>query len=127
VEKKLEQFQADLMRSVMDVKRETVKTKSGRTLIMPTPEEDAAINRGIAEDPDNPEWTAEDFARARPFSELLKEKGIEQPPGERPQEELTLEYDVDVLAAFRATGDGWQARMNDALRVYLKEHPLNGD
>jgi hypothetical protein len=36
VEKKFEQFQAGLMRSVMDVKRKTAKTKSGRTLIMPT-------------------------------------------------------------------------------------------
>ncbi|CAE6724766.1 hypothetical protein LMG22931_01904 [Paraburkholderia nemoris] len=35
-----------------------------------------------------------------------------------------LEYDADILAAFRATGESWQARMNDALRTYLKEHPL---
>jgi uncharacterized protein (DUF4415 family) len=41
-----------------------------------------------------------------------------------PQEELTLEYDADVIEAFRATGEGWQARMNDALRTYLEEHPL---
>ena len=40
------------------------------------------------------------------------------------QEELILEYDADILAAFRATGESWQARMNDALRTYLKEHPL---
>jgi hypothetical protein len=29
----------------------------------PTDEEEAAIQRGIATDPDNPEWTAEDFAQ----------------------------------------------------------------
>lgn len=48
-----------------------LKTRSGREVILPTPEEDAAINAGIATDPDNPEWTAEDFARARPANEML--------------------------------------------------------
>lgn len=124
VEKETKQLQADLLQSVKDMKRNTVKTKSGRTLIVPSDEEEAAINRGIAADPDNPEWTAEDFARARPFSELIKEKGIGQPPRESPQEEITIEYDADVLKAFRATGEGWQTRMNYALRTYLKEHPL---
>ncbi len=40
-----------------------------------SPEEEAAINRGIAEDPDNPEWTEADFARAKPgwaFPELVE-------------------------------------------------------
>ena len=37
----------------------------------PTPEEDAAIDAGIAADPDNPEWTAQDFAEVRPASEAL--------------------------------------------------------
>jgi predicted RNase H-like HicB family nuclease len=49
-------------------------TKSGRPIIRPTDEEDAAIQRGIDADPDNPEWTAEDFAKARPFPELLAER-----------------------------------------------------
>ena len=31
----------------------------------PTTEEEAAIQRGIAADPDNPEWTEADFAAAR--------------------------------------------------------------
>ncbi|RQQ25990.1 hypothetical protein DF111_32165 [Burkholderia stagnalis] len=29
-----------------------------------------------------------------------------------------------TVAAFRATGKGWQWRMSDALRTYLREHPL---
>lgn len=28
----------------------------------------------------------------------------------------TIRFDADVLAAFKAHGDGWQTRMNDALR-----------
>jgi len=33
---------------------------------------------------------------------------------------LTLRYDADVVDAFRATGKGWQTRMNNALRDWLK-------
>jgi len=29
---------------------------------------------------------------------------------------------TDVLAAFRATGKGWQARMNEALKDWLQTH-----
>ena len=38
-----------------------------------TPEKEAAIQRGIEADPDNPEWTEEDFARARPAAEAMPE------------------------------------------------------
>jgi hypothetical protein len=43
----------------------TTKTRSVRRIIRPTEEEEVAIQRGIAADPDNPEWTAADFAKAR--------------------------------------------------------------
>lgn len=36
--------------------------------------------------------------------------------------EGAVRYSPDVLAAFRATGRGWQTRMNDALRDWLKTH-----
>ncbi len=32
----------------------------------------------------------------------------------------TLRFDPDVLAALRATGDGWQTRVNDTLRASLQ-------
>lgn len=35
---------------------------------------------------------------------------------------IKIRYDQDVIEAFRETGAGWQTRMNQALRVFLKEH-----
>jgi len=35
-----------------------------------------------------------------------------------------VRFDLDVLAAFKATGKGWQTRMNEALREWMKEHPM---
>ncbi|MGF6758250.1 BrnA antitoxin family protein [Paraburkholderia sp. GAS42] len=63
---------------------------------------------------------AEAVADIRAHGETIPEPGHPATP----QEEIALEYDVAVLEAFRATGEGWQARMNAALRVYLSEHPL---
>ena len=75
-------------------------------------------------DPDNPEWTEEDFARAKgPESlppELLaafpKTKArIGRPAGSN-KEAVSIRLDKDVLEKFRATGPGWQSRINEALK-----------
>lgn len=36
-----------------------------------------------------------------------------------PKEAVKLRLDADVLAALRATGDGWQTRINETLRASL--------
>ncbi|CAK1342372.1 BrnA antitoxin family protein [Burkholderia pseudomallei] len=89
---------------------------SKRKIVMPTDEEDAAINRGIAADPDTFEVPAEDFAKMT----WRGKRG--RPPLEAPKVQLTVRYDVDIVDAFKATGEGWQTRMNDALREWLREH-----
>lgn len=38
------------------------------------------------------------------------------PPVRLGKEPVTIRLDSDVLAAFRATGPGWQTRINDVLR-----------
>ncbi|OIN94376.1 MAG: hypothetical protein AUJ20_00855 [Comamonadaceae bacterium CG1_02_60_18] len=35
------------------------------------------------------------------------------------KEPIKIRLDTDVLAALRATGDGWQTRINDTLRASL--------
>lgn len=36
--------------------------------------------------------------------------------------EVTLWVDTDVLDAFKATGPGWQTRINDALKSWVQTH-----
>ena len=38
------------------------------------------------------------------------------------KEQVAVRYSPDVLAAFRATGRGWQTRMDEALRDWLETH-----
>ena len=112
-----------------------IQTKSGRWVILPTPEENARINAGIAADPDARELDEDWFARARPASEVLprdvyeglvalqKSRARGRPPVETPKVATAIRFDADVLAGLRATGKGWQTRVNDAMRQWLKEHP----
>lgn len=89
---------------------------SKRKIVMPSDEEDAAINRGIAADPDTFEATEEDFKKMK----RLGARG--RPRVANPKVLLSVRYDADIVDAFKASGDGWQTRMNDALRDWLKEH-----
>lgn len=49
-------------------------------------------------------------------------RGPGRPAGSGKKEQVAIRFDRDVLVAFRATGCGWQTRMNDALRDWLKTH-----
>ena len=102
--------------------------RTGQMVLLPTPEEDAAINKAIAEDPDTHELVDEWFARAKPvwaFPELvavLQHHGkLGRPPlaqAEKKQR-VTLYLDPDVLAQLKQGGKGWQTRANAALRKAL--------
>ena len=92
-----------------------------------TDEEEAEIQAGIAQDPDNPEITDEQFARMRPAREVLPAEFFEKieemrrrdrgrPKLETPKKLVSLRLDQDVVEKFRATGKGWQSRINDVLK-----------
>ena len=81
-----------------------------------------STDRPVIFDDDNPEWTEEDFARARPLADfpdlaaaLVRKPG--RPPGSTTstRQQVTLRLDREVLARLRATGPGWQTRVNEAL------------
>ena len=71
-------------------------------------------------DPDDaPELTDEFFERADEFEGTrLVRRG--RPKAAVTKEAVKLRLDADVLAALRATGDGWQTRINDMLRASMR-------
>lgn len=92
-------------------------------------------DRASRPDEENPEWTKDDFARARPAAEMLPEfigkKATEElirrsrgrPPKADRKVNQTLRLDPDVLEAFRQEGSGWQARINQVLREHMPRRP----
>lgn len=82
--------------------------------------EEARIQAGMAADRANQEWSAEDFARAKPFADAFPELA-ESRRGRGPQKEPTkvavsLRLSREVVERFKAGGPGWQSRMDDALK-----------
>jgi hypothetical protein len=47
------------------------------------------------------------------------DRGAGRPPSPNPKQQVTLRLDPDVLEKFRATGKGWQSRINAELRKAL--------
>ena len=69
------------------------------------------------------ELTTADFRAMRPLAEvvpelaeLLRKRGERGPQKTPTKQQVTLRLDRDVVERFRATGPGWQGRMNDVLR-----------
>ncbi len=86
--------------------------------------EEAAINAGIAADPDAFEADAEWFAKARPAIEVdpefVKAAMEAQERGERIPARVfvTVEVDLDIAErlGYNYDDENWQKRVNDALR-----------
>lgn len=76
---------------------------------------------------ENPVWTPEMHARARPASEvhgqtlarqMVRKRG--RPAGSSNatrKEQIALRVDADVVTSFKESGAGWQTRMNQSLRT----------
>ena len=75
------------------------------------------------------ELTADDFkifqsfnSLPEEFQALLHSRGKQKAPTKI---STTVRFDADVVEAFKATGRGWQTRMNAALKDWLREHPAS--
>jgi uncharacterized protein (DUF4415 family) len=79
------------------------------------------------------ELTAEDMARFRPAAEVMSpellaglaalrkrrgERGVQKRPV---KVSTTIRFDADVLAALKASGRGWQTRVNDVVKDWIKK------
>ena len=74
------------------------------------------------------ELTREEFAGMGTFADLPLElqrklkainRGAQKAPVKKP---ISIRLSTDVLEGFKATGSGWQSRMDDALREWLAGH-----
>ena len=90
------------------------KCRTGRVLQLPTPAEDAAITTAAQVDPDARPLTDAEWEQVRP--QLRRGR----PPGSGSKTQVTLRIDSAVLEAFRATGAGWQTRINEVLKSWVK-------
>ena len=90
-------------------------------------EKPAEISQEDWDSVDNPEWTKEDFKRARPAKEVLpsalyealverRKRGQRGPQKAPVKVPVQIRVDPDVLNAYKATGSGYQTRMAEALR-----------
>ena len=89
---------------------------------------ESEIDPASEPDEENPEWTAETSARARPvwdFPELVAilqhhgKLGRPPLPDTDKKHRVTLYLDPDIIARLKADGKGWQTRANAALRRAL--------
>ena len=84
-------------------------------------------------DEENPEWTAKQIAKARPASEvlpkifgaqiaqeMLKPRG--RPRSAHPKERINIRLSHEVVTHFKSSGDGWQTRIDAALKDWVRTH-----
>ena len=88
-----------------------VKSKAGRVFDLPSDKEDVKIQAGIEADQDTYEVT--DFSRL---------KKIGRPISDNTKDRVNIRLDKEITTYFKATGKGWQTRMNDALLEYVHSH-----
>jgi len=72
---------------------------------------------------DAPELTGDMMKRARRGRDMLPEavlaqfrRGPGRPPADHPKIPVSIRLDKDVVDYFKATGEGWQTRINSILR-----------
>ena len=92
-------------------------TSKRMTIVMPTEAEDRAITAAAQADPDAQPLTPEQLAAMVPLKSL---RG--RPKSAQRKQLVSIRYSPEVLAYFKATGEGWQARMDSVLLQYVQNH-----
>lgn len=84
------------------------------TVRMPTVDEDRAITAAAKSDPDAQPLTPKQLKTMVPL------RG--RPKSENKKLLVSVRYSPEVVAYFKATGEGWQSRMDGVLRKYVSRH-----
>jgi len=102
-----------------EARRSDARKAKARELIMPTDAEDAAITAAALDDPDAQPLTDEQLEQLKPAR-----RGRGRPAQDVTKALVSIRVDAVVLDSFRATGEGWQTRMNSVLRSYLEDNNM---
>lgn len=87
------------------------------TLVMPTVAEDRAITAAAKADPDAQPLTPRQLQAMVPLKAV---RG--RPKSENKKLLVSVRYSPEVVAYFKSTGEGWQARMDGVLQQYVARH-----
>ncbi len=102
---------------------ETARARALDALAAMSDEEDTAITAAALTDPDALPLDEEHLARMRPVSAAdaadLTRRLRGRPRVKARKHLVSLRLDPDVVEGFRATGPGWQSRINEVLRQHL--------
>jgi uncharacterized protein (DUF4415 family) len=93
------------------------KVSERPAIVLPTLEEDAALVAAAQADPDAQPLTESQLAAMVPMRSL---RG--RPKSDNKKLLLSVRYSPEVVAFFKATGEGWQSRMDGVLREYVARH-----
>jgi uncharacterized protein (DUF4415 family) len=84
---------------------------------MPSAEENRKIVAAAKADPDAKPLTK---AQMKAMVPLKAVRG--RPRSANPKQLVSVRYSPEVLAYFKRTGEGWQARMDGVLKEYVSKH-----
>jgi uncharacterized protein (DUF4415 family) len=90
------------------------KISKRRPIAMPTAQEDKLLVAAAKADPDAQPLTPKQLKEMVPLRAL---RG--RPKSANPKQLVSVRYSPEVLAFFKATGEGWQSRMDGVLRQYV--------
>jgi len=89
--------------------------------LLPTDQEDRAIREAVVKDPDTALLEGENV-KLVPLNALKTLRKQGRPVKADPKALVSIRYSPEVIAAFKATGRGWQTRMDAAMKDWLKDH-----
>ena len=90
------------------------KTTKRPPIAMPTAKEDKQLVAAAKADPEAQPLTPKQLKAMVPLRAL---RG--RPKSANPKQLVSVRYSPEVLAFFKATGEGWQSRMDGVLRQYV--------
>ena len=90
------------------------RTPKRRALRMPSRADDRIITAAAGTDPDAPPLSAQQLEAMVPLRSL---RG--RPKSDSRKVLVSIRYSPEVVAFFKASGQGWQSRMDAVLRQYV--------